>query len=250
MREVAVPCRGPWTFAQGLRSKRPRGVRRGRAVLACAAAQIVVALGSDWGRDDLQLAVVRRELEHGLFERSRLEGLRAPDRRLAWRGSPAGLCRAAQIVRADRGDDVDAARDLLGSLEDARESRRSRRTSRGDGRALAGRRMDRTRGRLSAIAASSSRVRSEADARVAPARGGGSCRAGRRSDVFRSARTRGISNPQASMTARKLSMLGETSPCSQRAISDLAMPLRSASSSWVRPARVLASRIGSAPRTT
>ena len=41
----------------------------------------------------------------------------------------------------------------------------------------------------------------------------------------------------------------DTSPCSQRAISDRAMPLRSASSSWVRPARVRASRIGSAPRT-
>ena len=38
-------------------------------------------------------------------------------------------------------------------------------------------------------------------------------------------------------------MLGETAPCSQRAIRERALPLRSDSSSWVSPARVRASRI-------
>ena len=39
--------------------------------------QVVVAPGSGWSRDDLQLAVVGRELEHGLFEHARLERARA-----------------------------------------------------------------------------------------------------------------------------------------------------------------------------
>ena len=41
------------------------------------------------------------------------------------------------------------------------------------------------------------------------------------------------SKPHAWMIARRLSMLGETEPCSQRAITDRSRPVRWASSAWV-----------------
>ena len=45
-------------------------------------------------------------------------------------------------------------------------------------------------------------------------------------------------------------MLGETVPCSQRAMRERGRLLSSESSSWVSPARVRASRMRSAPRMT
>jgi hypothetical protein len=56
----------------------------------------------------------------------------------------------------------------------------------------------------------------------------------------------GISNPHARTNSTSVSMLGATSPCSQRAITVRSLPLTAASSCWLNPARRRASRISTA----
>src|SRR5262249_7894786 len=68
-------------------------------------------------RDDLQLAVVRSELEHGLPERGLVDALKSLG---TWRAGVdvlQSLVESPQVVTSERRDDVDAARELLGSLK-------------------------------------------------------------------------------------------------------------------------------------
>ena len=210
--------------------------------------QVVVALCPDGGRDHLQLAVVRDEFDHWFLERRSTRGAQAPSRRSVSRGT---LAVPRRVVAGCHPEARERCRDRASvprSLGGRERSRRSLRISLAGGQAPGEHRTDRTVGGpqpwslVFSSSVRSRRARLSGDKwRFLSSRSS--------NDVSRSLRTSGISNPHASMTARKLSILGDTSPCSQRAISDRAMPLRSASSSCVRPARVRASRMGSAPRT-
>src|SRR5438093_119903 len=63
------------------------------------------------------------------------------------------------------------------------------------------------------------------------------------SEVSKGTSSRGMSKPQARTRSTRVSTLGATTPCSQRAMTDRSRPVLSAISAWVRPARRRASLI-------
>jgi len=81
----------------------------------CADRLGALALGANRGRDDLQLAIIRREFEHRLFERTQFEGVESLSSGRLRVTLLQDFLEPAEVVGSDRWDDVDAACDLFRS---------------------------------------------------------------------------------------------------------------------------------------
>src|SRR5262249_38581382 len=141
--------------------------------------QVVVALCPDGIRDHLELAMVRHEFDHWLFECARREGLELLLADPFRMDLLKCLVEPSQVVATKRRDDVDAAREFLGSLENAGEAADHHVLHSPPVKRLENAVRIELRAPLS-HARSSSQARSGAGEPVAPARDGGSCRAARR----------------------------------------------------------------------